>query len=42
MCLEIDYGEVENKEALVNVGGVKKSIIYYEMDFGMNTVIKKK
>lgn len=33
---------MENKEALVNVGGVKKSIIYYEMDFGMNTVIKKK
>lgn len=42
MCLEIDYGEVEDKEALVNVGGVRKAIVYYEMDFGMNSVIRKK
>jgi splicing factor 3B subunit 3 len=38
----MDYGEVEDKEAIVNVGGVRKSMVYYEMDFGMNTVIRKK
>lgn len=42
VCIEMDYGEVEDKEAIINIGGVKKSIIYYEMDFGMNTVIRKK
>jgi splicing factor 3B subunit 3 len=26
----------------VNVGGVRKAVVYYEMDFGMNTVIRKK
>jgi hypothetical protein len=42
VCLEINYGEVEDKEALINVGGIKKCIVYYEMDFGMNTVIRKR
>lgn len=42
VCLEIDYGETDDKEALVNTGAVRKNISYYEMDFGMNTVIKKK
>ena len=42
VCLEMDYGEVEDKEAIVNTGGIKKSIVFYEMDFGMNTVIRKK
>lgn len=42
VCLEMDYGEVEDKEAIVNVGGVRKVVVYYEMDFGMNTVIRKK
>ena len=38
----MDYGEVEDKESIVNTGGVRKAIVYYEMDFGMNTVIRKK
>ena len=42
VCLEMDYGDVEDKEAIINTGGIKKSIVYYEMDFGMNTVIRKK
>ena len=42
VCLEIDYGETEDKGALVSTGAIKKSIAYYEMDFGMNTVIRKK
>ena len=29
VCLEMDYGEVEDKEAIVNTGGVKKSVVYY-------------
>lgn len=24
------------------MGGVRKAVVYYEMDFGMNTVIRKK
>ena len=27
---------------MVNTGSVKKNLAYYEMDFGMNTVIRKK
>lgn len=42
VCLQMDYGEVEDKEAIINTGALKKSIVYYEMDFGMNTVIRKK
>ena len=38
----MDYGEVEDKDSIINTGGVKKSVVYYEMDFGMNTVIRKK
>lgn len=41
-CLEIEYGEEGEKDAPINTGEVKKSVIYYEMDFGMNTVIRKK
>ena len=29
VCLEMDYGEVEDKESVVNMGGVRKSIVYY-------------
>ena len=42
VCLEIDYGEQSDKEAPINTGEIKKSLVYYEMDFGMNTVIRKK
>lgn len=41
-CLEIDYGETEDKNSLVVKGGVRKSVVLYEMDFGMNNVIRKK
>lgn len=40
--LEIDYGETDDKNSLVVTGGVKKSLVIYEMDFGMNYVIRKK
>lgn len=42
VCIEMDFGQVQDKEAIINMGGVRKSIVYYEMDFGMNTVIRKK
>ena len=42
VCIEMDYGETEDKQSIINMGGVKKSIVYYQMDFGMNTVIRKK
>ena len=41
-CLEMDYGEREDKEATINTGKMRKVVAYYEMDFGMNTVIRKK
>lgn len=40
--LEIDYGEVEDRNSLIITGGAKKSLAIYEMDFGMNYVIRKK
>lgn len=29
VCIEMDYGEVEDKESIVCMGGVRKSIVYY-------------
>mgnify|MGYP000848908632 FL=1 len=42
VCLEIDYGETDDKNSLVVKGGIRKILVYYEMDFGMNTVIRQK
>lgn len=42
VCLEVDYGETEDKNSLVVKGGIRKILVYYEMDFGMNTVIRQK
>lgn len=29
-------------EASINTGQIRKSVVFYEMDFGMGTVIRKK
>lgn len=42
ICLEVDYGDTDDKNSLVVKGGIRKAIVYYEMDFGMNTVIRQK
>jgi splicing factor 3B subunit 3 len=41
-CLEVDYGETDDKNSLVVKGGIRKSLVIYEMDLGMNTVIRQK
>lgn len=42
VCLEIDYGEVDDPSAPVVTGEPKKMLTFYEIDLGLNHVIKKK
>ena len=41
-CIEIDYGETEDKNSLVNKGGVEKNMVTYMMNFGENILVRKK
>lgn len=40
-CLESDYGEVDEVDSSVQSGKVVKTVTYYEMDFGLNHVVRK-
>lgn len=40
-CLEIDYGEPDCKEDPVVTGDYVKSLVVYEIDLGLNHVIRK-
>lgn len=40
-CLEVDYGEVDQPNSAVNTGVYKKFLVFYEMDLGLNHVIRK-
>lgn len=40
-CIEVDYGEKENPESAVHTGTAEKTLTYYEMDLGLNHVIRK-
>lgn len=40
-CIEADYGDVDEKDSLVNTGEIKKFITFYEMDLGLNHVVRK-
>ena len=42
VCLEIDYGESDDPNSPVVTGKVKKNLTLYEIDLGLNHVIKKK
>ncbi|EAR85077.1 splicing factor 3B subunit 3 (macronuclear) [Tetrahymena thermophila SB210] len=40
-CIECDYGEVEQKDSAVHTGQIQKQLTIYELDFGLNHVVKK-
>lgn len=40
-CIETDYGELDAKDSATCTGIVKKSLTYYEMDLGLNHVVRK-
>ena len=39
--IEVDYGEIDEFDAPVITGEIKKNIAFYEMDLGLNHVIRK-
>lgn len=39
--LEVDYGERDNPESAVHTGTAEKTLTYYEMDLGLNHVVRK-
>jgi len=40
-CIEIDYGDCEVETSSVVTGEVTKLLTYYEMDLGLNYVVRK-
>ncbi len=40
-CIEADYGEVESKNSSINTGKITKHLTFYEMDLGLNHVVRK-
>jgi splicing factor 3B subunit 3 len=40
-CLEVDYGDSDMENAPVNTGDYQKLIVFYEMDLGLNHVVRK-
>ncbi len=41
VSLEVDYGDFENDSSTVNTGEYDKLLVYYEMDLGLNHVVRK-
>lgn len=40
-CLEIDYGEADSAQAAVVTGEHLKTLVVYEVDLGLNQVVRK-
>jgi len=40
-CLEIDYGEADSNQAAVVTGKYHKMLVVYEVDLGLNHVVRK-
>ena len=40
-CLEIDYGEADSAQAAVVTGEHLKTLVVYEVDLGLNHVVRK-
>jgi splicing factor 3B subunit 3 len=40
-CLEIDYGDVESIDSAVVTGDAEKHLVVYEVDLGLNHVVRK-
>jgi splicing factor 3B subunit 3 len=41
VALEVDYGDADVETSSVNTGDYQKLLIYYEMDLGLNHVVRK-
>lgn len=41
VSLEVDYGDSDEENAIVNTGNIQKFLVYYEMDLGLNHVVRK-
>jgi splicing factor 3B subunit 3 len=41
VSLEVEYGDFENENSTVNTGEYNKLLVYYEMDLGLNHVVRK-
>ncbi len=39
--IEVDYGEIDEKESTMYTGKVEKMLTFYEMDLGLNHVVRK-
>ena len=40
-ALEVDYGDWQDKDSIINSGEITKFLTIYEMDFGLNTVKRR-
>jgi len=40
-CIEVDYGDAELENSSVVTGEITKLLTYYEMDLGLNYVVRK-
>jgi splicing factor 3B subunit 3 len=41
VSLEVDYGDSDDEKSSVNTGDYEKLLVYYEMDLGLNHVVRK-
>jgi len=41
VTLEVDYGDSDEENSTVNTGNMQKYLVYYEMDLGLNHVVRK-
>ena len=41
VSLEVDYGDADEENASVNTGVFQKFLVFYEMDLGLNHVVRK-
>ena len=39
--IEADYGDIDEKDSTVYTGVIEKTLTYYEMDLGLNHVVRK-
>lgn len=39
--IEVDYGEIDEKDSTIHTGKIEKMLTYYEMDLGLNHVVRK-
>lgn len=42
VAIEADYGDLETKESAIYTRAINKSVVIYEVDLGLNQVIRKK